>query len=178
MAPTNEDGDLARMDTTGDSIDSRTASAVAPTSRPETAFELLELVARHIEEEPRRYNQEMWVLRGLALKTLGLEPPCGTVCCRAGWIVALHDGLDAADNMTAEDRAIQILDVPHRVTAQLFSALSINYWSDAAGAVVGPSRGTPEYAKAGADGIRAFMATHEGHLKARKLADVPKAEGR
>lgn len=48
---------------------------------------LLRRVAKHIVEEPRRYNQGSWCDRSN-------DAPCGTMACIAGWAVILGDKLD------------------------------------------------------------------------------------
>ncbi len=153
---------------------------------PETVYDLLALVAHHIEEEPRRYFQDVWVLIGEEIRNhVDFEPACGTVCCRAGWIVALHDGLRApAIEATArarfsprvELRALQILGMSD--VGFLFNAFISDEddLDEDSGDLVSAEPGTPEYAKAGADGLRAFMEEHAEHLKARRLADVPPLE--
>lgn len=160
------------------------------TLRPKTAYDLLEQVAQHILAEPARYWQELWVLRGKhVIERTGLTAPsCGTICCRAGWIVALHDGLDSdAINANAQvrhseavmRRANEILGVGMWVTKELFDgdALTpVDEYSDAIeDAPDALEPGTQAYAEAGALGIREFMAEHEAALKARILEapDVP-----
>lgn len=157
---------------------SRTAAvAGVMRSKPKTAYELLERVCEHILEEPRRYNQGLWITRGkrllnfLSVRVKSVAesaPPCGTMACRAGWIAALHDGPAAAmgHRMRTDDipgRARLILDMEFDDTRDLFSG----------DAVVGKF-GTAAYAKRGAEGLRKFMAEYESHLKARLLSDVPK----
>lgn len=60
--------------------------------RPRTAYDLLALVCQHILDEPRRYYQEAWIVRHKASikAAMGSVPSCGTMACRAGWIVGLH----------------------------------------------------------------------------------------
>lgn len=142
--------------------------------KPTTAYDLCMLVAQHIEEEPLRYLQSNWWLRAkelaraVAYSKLPAEPPCGTAACRAGWIVGLHDGIGGArlamrPEIGIGHRARQILGVKPISTNQLFDGF----------AVYG-APGTPEYAKAGADGLRRWARRRAKHLKARLLKDVPK----
>lgn len=178
----NEKDDLARMDSPTQLDQQATAGQHEPI-RPENAYDLLEAVARHIEEEPRRYYQSSWVLRGDRIRALELAAPaCGTVGCRAGWVVALNDGLNApaivsqlgalpAFDEPVRDRAEEILGLGHLDTDDLFSGCAI-YVEDAGGCDITPPAGSPAYAKLGADGIRAFMKAHEAHLKARSLEGV------
>lgn len=152
--------------------DSPTA-AKAGDDAPRTAFDLCELVAQHIEEEPRRYNQGVWMVNGRqTIKQSGYSPAaCNTMACRAGWIVALHDGLsETKRNMTTlciAERAREILGMTRRGTIRLF-----------AGSMYGVGApGTAEYAAAGARGIRAYAKRHAARLKSRLLKDVPKLAG-
>ena len=67
-------------------------------ARPKNLYELCERVCEAIMAESRRYNQEMWA--DLACVTeLGERrepvdksavPACGTVACRAGWMVEIE----------------------------------------------------------------------------------------
>lgn len=141
--------------------------------KPRTAWDLCELVAQHIEEEPLRYYQRNWWVRGRALKalvywkTLPSAPSCGTTACRAGWIVGLNDGVGGARKAARAygigERARIILGVSVRATATLFSG------DDAVGVP-----GTAEYADFGAAGLRRWMRRHAPHLKSRLLTKVPK----
>lgn len=152
------------------------------THKPRTAYELLERVCEHILEEPRRYYQEFWAVRDKQkiADVMGSVPSCGTMACRAGWIVALNDGLNSrvmrADHDTfspIEDRANQILGLGSGDTGRVFSACAVRGASYG-----GPKHGTARYAREGVKGLRKFMREYEAHLKSRLLKDVPKAEGR
>lgn len=154
---------------------------------PETAYELLALVAQHIEEEPRRYFQDAFALFGRSEIRDVAEmdaPPCGTTCCRAGWIVALGDGMPALRSLAAQSQ----LDIPSRARAILGMGDVGTFFDEFAAEADGDDGwnydrevipddinkpGTPEYAQFGAAGVRAFMAKHEARLKARRLVDVP-----
>lgn len=139
--------------------------------RPRTAFELLNRVCKHILEEPKRYYQGMWgnTNEDLIKATVGSVPACGTMACRAGWIVALHDGMPAFHRMLNMDclpgevgvRAKEILgDLD---TDSLFDEDAVNGFP-----------GTVAYAEQGASGIEDFMAKHEEYLKARLLRKIRK----
>lgn len=147
---------------------------------PKTAYDLMARVAAHILEEPKRYYQGKWVTKKKSdiVDVVGAVPQCGTVACRAGWIVALHDGLNSKAitqeiQRTGGDfpvawRAHEILDMSDRHTSDLFDGCVLLHM------VPSPTPGTAAYAKAGAKGIREFMRTHKAHLQARLLKDVPK----
>lgn len=130
--------------------------------KPTTAYELCNRVAQHIEEEPLRYHQQYWGFEG---QTSSLrQPACGTICCRAGWIVNLHDGIGKFNGRVGA-RSNQILGLDDEQTFDLY------YDGDS---FEGLKQGTARYAKAGAAGLRKWMRKHAEHLKARLLKDVPK----
>lgn len=167
------------------------------TLKPKTAYELLAMVADHIEEEPKRYHQNVWALIGAAIDhdpEIGFHPACDTVCCRAGWIVALADGVDAPIfnaaragkwTLAFKRRAVELLgmDEDDRDIERLFgefkseddASVPFEFFDDDEDAVVLPAGvrpGTPEYAKFGADGVRDFMEKHKAHLQGRTLKGV------
>lgn len=142
--------------------------------KPKTAYGLLERVARHIEDDPRRYDQGRFVLTGEdELSSRGFigdgAPPCGTVACRAGWIVFLNDGLNAVGYDGIQDRANEVLGMTEEDTDDLFSGGALHHECRRV-----PLHRTKAYGKVGAKGVRRFMRKHAKHLKARKLKDVPK----
>lgn len=152
----------------------KTRKTKAP-AKPKTAYDLCELAAQHIEEEPLRYYQRQWWARGDDLDSmvrwhkLPAAPPCGTTACRAGWIMGLHDGVRSTDRAARAyvigARARQILGVSGKATAKLFSG------SDVIGVP-----GTVDYAAEGAAGLRRWMRRHAARLKSRLLKDVPKLD--
>jgi hypothetical protein len=152
--------------------------SVPEATKPETAYELLGAVAACILAEPRRYDQGSWLYDAAQVADLASPPPCGTVACRAGWIVALHDGLDglrAIGNSRVQERADDILDMSFETTeffgaCALYDELRIDEEEDM------PELGTKEYAEAGAAGVLKFRDEYAEQLKARRLADVPPLE--
>lgn len=133
---------------------------------PKTAYDLCEMVAQHIEEDPLRYHQGLWGFEGEAFKDSSLKmPDCGTVCCRAGWIVALHDGAAALRHGVVAHRSDTILGYQDWQTMNLYYDGSLDE----------SKQGTKAYARLGADGLRQWMREHAVHLKSRLLKDVPKA---
>lgn len=176
-------GVLKVMPSTGSTAaGKRVARSTKSERKPRTAFDLCEMVAQHIEEEPRRYNQGTWMKR-LSPRdfklAFGVAPPCGTMACRAGWLVHLHDGpsVDAAivntgfHSMFTPTRANQILGMDEKDTSDLFNGSAVRSYTDAIGK---PRFGTKAYAREGAVGLRRFMREHAARLKARLLKDVPK----
>lgn len=141
--------------------------------RAKTAYELLERVIAHIREEPRRYCQSTWgALAEWGLHPAGQRPPCGTIACRAGWIVALHDGMPSfrrrlrRHDYSVRDRANIILGFPPdtNTTVPLFHAEAVPPALRA--------QDVPAHARQGIQGLRAFMKQHKAHLQAQKLRGV------
>lgn len=62
-----------------------TSTASVPRIRAKTPIGILKAVVRLIREEPLRYYQRDWV-RVVSSRDDGKMPPCGTVCCVAGWV--------------------------------------------------------------------------------------------
>ena len=140
-------------------------------AKAKTAYELLERVCAHIKAKPQTYLQERFIATGDQAHEYGLHPPCGTAACRAGWIVALHDGpLDPRDYGGIQTRANAILGLDSQTTGDLFSGAALNCGLDAIDFMVKP--GTAAYVRAGVRGLRSFMKRHAAHLKARKLDGV------
>ena len=156
----------------------RTLTVTKP--RVKNAYELLEKVCEVIKEEPRRYDQTTWGISGKQETKRHYEntaPACGTVACRAGWIVFLHDGPQVFRRATdIESRAKEIigLSLP---TGHLFSE----------GACVTERRvgyedlyedsTVKKHAEEGVKGLQRYMKKYSAKLKARKLSDVPKVKG-
>lgn len=153
------------------STTSRTAATVRKVTRekPKTAYDLCERVAQHIEEEPLRYHQGLWGFERFVIAELQ-QPQCGTVCCRAGWIVALHDGIGAEKSVGVAARSSQILGYRNEDLSEDSAVMSLYY----DGSMGHLEQGTKKYAQMGASSLRKWMRKHAAHLKARKLADVPK----
>lgn len=153
----------------------KTQSARQP--KPRTAYELLQRVCHHILEEPKRYNQETYFETGKRdiQMTWGFAPACGTMACRAGWIVALHDGTKHTSPLSAQDRANEILGMSSGATDHLFkgSALHIAARRNTTDII-----GTPAYARLGVKGLRIFMKRYTARLKERLLSDVRRLDAR
>ena len=149
--------------------------------KAKTAYELLERVCAAIKAHPLAYYQDQWMLKSkrdvvkrLRLTNEQARESCGTAYCRAGWIVALHDGSAAARRMSCEwhseefgERAREILAMPYQSSddpireCRLFQS-----------GTVAAHPGTRAYAREGVRGLKAFMEQHKAHLKARKLDGV------
>lgn len=132
---------------------SPTASKAGRRAKPKTAYELLQRACEAIKATPQAYFQNWW----------RQEQACGTAFCRAGWIVALHDGKAAVRSSDETGhRALDILGHPQGAWDALFVC-----------GLVDGTPGTTSYASQGIRGLRDFMKTHRAHLKARLLKDVP-----
>jgi hypothetical protein len=84
-----------------------------PKSKAKTAYGLLSEVRKLILEEPKRYDQGIYIARiNGANDSVDLrseyrqEPACGTVACVAGWVATLKRGskfgYDEADEIASE----------------------------------------------------------------------------
>jgi hypothetical protein len=130
-----------------------------PKSKARNAYDLLSEIATLIVDEPRRYNQNVWIAaadgndfaapRGL--------PACGTVGCVAGWVRTLKGAMESGTTSEVAQRVLGINDIQ---VCQLFSAGAIQ---------VSANVQTKAYAKAGAAHIRRFQAKHAAQLKAKAV---------
>lgn len=181
--------DLSRRRTKAGSTDSLTAGKggrtsqrrqLPPRSSATNAYDLLADVCRVIREEPRRYYQGSWAVRRREdICRLLLDhghadpapPMCGTMACRAGWIVQLRDGcLPPADSgldrwsSPIEDRAKELLRADYDDDSTF--AGDVDSLFDPTLSTGGGLRvGTAAYAREGVKGLRAFMAKYKARLK-------------
>ena len=150
---------------------------MAPPKKAANAYELLQRVCAAIKAHPLAYYQAAWVLTNkwevqsnCEFTDAQMAESCGTAYCRAGWIVALHDGRRAALQLEKDGgwltssvciRANRVLGLEPEQTYRLFD-----------GGAIGGRPGTRRYVAAGIRGVRAFMNQHAAHLKARSLKGV------
>lgn len=148
--------------------------------RVTNAYQLLYRVCEVILEEPRRYYQDRWLMTGASLREaiklqkLTGAPPCGTTACVAGWVVALHDGVEEAERKDHRmaSRASEVLgafDIGatklrfHRELQTLFSGADmIDGWPTDAAA----RPGTRLYAEYGVTHIIEFAEEWKEQLEA------------
>lgn len=157
------------------------ARVKAPVSKATNAYDLLADVCRVIREEPARYFQDRFYVADTTAQRHWLdgrrEPPmCGTMACRAGWVVQLRDGHIAGEPMQIDQRARDILSgadgndgVFQRALTHLFAGGAIDWEL---------KPGTIAYARAGIYGVRQFMAKHKARLKATTFPRKAKATHR
>jgi len=186
------------------------------------AYDLLTDVIAAIREEPRRYNQGQWALT-TATEILELwnrngryiydddirkrlptqVPACGTVGCRAGWLVFLADGHFPTGQFSKEirTRAFTVLGVPNialdavngaseNCACQDCTRMRVENLSKEDQAFIVDTDtlfdanqvnsdlgiGTPEYAEAGIAGLETYMATWETRLRATPITRTPDVE--
>lgn len=148
---------------------------------PLTAYDLLGRVRDVILEEPKRYDQGIWAANLTDYdEVYGLNntfPACGTIACVAGWTSVLVDGPGYYRGAQVEWRAKTLLGLADWQTVELFgfdlfNGL-LNEWYTENGKAW-PVQGTREYAEAGAEHIRRFMAKYEFQLR---LKLVPTRNG-
>ena len=142
-------------------------------ARARTAWDLCRAVCAAILEEPKRYDQSTFCSRYDAEEVADNPelPACGTIACRAGWIVALHDGGITVPCSRVETRAQTILGTGD--TTDLFDIAALFF--EACKGCPAYARSSPQRrnAQKGVWGLRQWMKTHEAQLKARLLKDVP-----
>lgn len=150
------------------------AASVLRENKPKTAYELCQRVCRHIAAERKTYFQGDWFRVSAVAQRIrmGATTDCGTTACRAGWMVALGDG-----PLKARIQSHLLSGILGRARLLLGagsgSQLSVDVDTLFAGdACDGLKPGTRAYARCGVRGLRAFMAKHEAHLKARALEGV------
>lgn len=131
-----------------------------PRIRAKTPIGILKAVVRLIREEPRRYDQGDYIFQGNPKNgdrtAAGAPlPPCGTVCCVAGWVaVGKREGNRISPYSNAHDQAQEILGLTGDQAWDLFSSEAI------------PSNlkeGTKAYVKAGVRHIERFMRAELGY---------------
>jgi hypothetical protein len=133
---------------------------------PQNLYELMEQAAEAILTSPEHYYQDNW-----SEPARNLYPDkevCGTAYCRAGWMENIL-GV-SVDGCTAR----RLLHEAEIDRADLF--LAQNYRTEYnADFTYELRRGSPEYATAGANGIKKFMARNKEQLLAARLV---KRDGR
>ena len=121
---------------------------------PETAtpIEILQAVAKHILEEPLRYDQTTWV------RTTGDSgPACGTVCCVAGWVTFLTPKGRSRKFERYFIIAQDQLNLSIEQAADLFDTYAIYDLSRYLGVSQDLNPGSKEYAYFGVAHIERFM---------------------
>jgi len=169
-----------------------------PWSNADNMYDLMLDVARAIREEPRRYDQATWIERSQysilgTLQSRGIKggPACGTMACRAGWMVLLSGNTSGDMYDGVRWRAEQLLDFDDEKPSdreygkdigRLFSGGAIEEDTDDLGYVKKVSNdptvcviGSAAYAEVGASGVEVFAAKWATRLKAlpvkRELGD-------
>lgn len=131
-----------------------------PVSKATNAYELLAEIRQIILEEPKRYDQNMWLLTGAIGER---APACGTVGCVAGWAVALKADEVPAWYLVAE-KAQEILGLGSEEAGELFSSEAASTPRERC---YGPRTRNPAHARRGAAHIRRFMEKYKDQLKAK-----------
>lgn len=134
-----------------------------PRSHATNAYDLLNEVRTLILDEPKRYNQTIYLRRRQKPGQKGF-PGCGTIGCVAGWVYTLKSRKrKSTDTDGVADEAAKILGISYDQRS-LFSGEAAN---EAAGRHTKPQ--TRDHAKGGAAHIKAFQDEHEDQLRAKKL---------
>jgi hypothetical protein len=128
-----------------------------------TPVRILQEVARLILDEPRRYNQGDYIRTYRSPEQFSCEtgapeermPPCGTVCCVAGWVATLTrpERVKAFTDWNAADgKARLALGLDHDQAGELFDGMAVS-----------GNPGTAQHARNGVRHIERFMRRHLGY---------------
>lgn len=139
------------------------SKSAMPKSKAKTAYGLLSEIRKLILEEPKRYDQTGWLIRGkrYAASIYGdMAPACGTVGCVGGWVQALK-GRSAG----------RTLGLNYQQQVELFDgAAAGKRWEFSDG---GSSRVTVAtvraHARRGAKHIARFQKKYSAQLKAKRV---------
>lgn len=135
--------------------------------RPETVYELCEMVCEAIELRPLNYIQQWWHADAKDWN----EAACGTAYCRAGWMAALlrrSKGPCEDDDFIIKTafNVLRSAGVPSSATDLLFQGGAIG--AETPGRST-PGVGTPDYIATGIKGMRDFMSTYEQKLRHARI---------
>lgn len=90
---------------------------------------LLRKIQKHILEEPRRYDQNLWRIE-VDPATNPERPPCGTMACIGGWATALSG--KERDSYLGWDVAMRLLGLTREQADRLFDTVEkgtdLNKW--------------------------------------------------
>jgi hypothetical protein len=88
---------------------------------------LLRKVAKHILEEPLRYNQDVIVERAgsnyFSDLTKPMFPKCGTIACIGGWIQVLTHKKQKKWDLPSTKKMAKLFGVPESAVDRLFSGI-------------------------------------------------------
>lgn len=166
--------------------------------RVKTAYDLLAYVREVILEEPKRYDQSLYVITDATLSGIAGPwedyiaergvgaPACGTVACVAGWTASLvlPVGLIGKLGAGSSDRiATRALGLTQAQSDYLFDGGVLGHHLTAketerlnAKGKIMFDYGTPAYARVGARHIAKFLRKNKAQLQAVKLSEsVPAA---
>ena len=130
-------------------------------ARAKTAYGLLSHVRRLILDDPRRYNQSVYIhrTRQTTIWAPSGAPACGTVGCVAGWVATLVRGKQARDG-SADATASHTLGLKEEQAEELFTSYVISR-------ALQP--GTAKYARAGAAHVAKFQKRYQTQLRAKRV---------
>jgi hypothetical protein len=128
-----------------------------PKSRAKTAYGLLSEVRKLILTEPLRYDQNELLVFEDSDNWYGEFPSCGTVGCRAGWVIMLKS-IEPKRVFDIWDRAEKILGLTEGQASELFTSLG----------ATGKGQSI-EHARSGAQGIVEFQKKYSTQLRAKRV---------
>lgn len=145
-----------------------------PVSKAKTAYGLLSEIRKLVTQEPKRYDQENTLTRGLAAKEIyeaEMLPSCGTVGCVAGWVIALRSpNRSQGDVLDAATAILGLRGIYDDWGSQAFELFRATAAGDRQGADGVCTVGSiAAHAKRGAEHIARFQNKYAKQLKAKKL---------
>lgn len=145
----------------------KTKRALLPKSNAKTALGLLSDVVKVITEEPKRYNQGIWLdKRNGPITDDSHYPACGTIGCVAGWAITLKRKRlmkSIWGDMRTSDTAGALLGLNNEQQSELFGDHCVRRLT-ANGEFTRIEPQTIEHVKAGVEHIRKFQRKYRAQL--------------
>ena len=141
-----------------------------PRLRAKTAYGWLAGVARLILEEPKRYNQELFIRYARGYQPLSERfqtssfPACGTIGCVAGWTAQSRYPDRRIPYSAVSNTACEILGLTYEQAKELFNGSAL----DSNGEEL-PPHGSLAYAELGVAHIRRFMKKYSKQLRSTRI---------
>lgn len=141
-------------------------TATVPRIRAKTPIGILKAVVRIIRAEPLRYYQSDWI-RTFSPRKDKRMPPCGTVCCVAGWVAIGTSELKVVDDFGWGDvrkHAMERLGIDVMQSGRLFDGDAVGaQWDYEGRNGPVPEVGTKRYVEVGVRHIERFMRDELGY---------------
>lgn len=156
-----------------------TRRQAVPRIRANTPIGILKAVVKLIRAEPLRYYQNDWIRTYAVWRRVSDDfdspiekiplPPCGTVCCVAGWVAVGKRAIDETVSdleyaVDAMSRAKSLLGLTRLQAERLFDGDAVLLqWKHEGRKGKKPQEGTKRYAEIGIRHIERFMRDEMGY---------------